>query len=73
MSQFGMQMPGGRAKKGGGVDLYTSLAFVALVFLAAGCVAMYFAAGKVSPTPGNPFELQKTGPMQVKVQAPGKK
>jgi len=58
MSQFGMQMPGGRARKSASVNVYTGLLFCAVVALAVGCGFMYIAAAKVSPNPGNPFELQ---------------
>lgn len=57
MSQFGMQMPGGRARRGGSPDAYTALAFAAVVFLAAACVFMYLAASKVGKD-GSAFGMQ---------------
>lgn len=57
MSQFGMQMPGGRARRGGSPDVYTAMAFAAVVFLAAACVFVYLAASRVGKD-GNAFGLQ---------------
>ncbi len=56
MSQFGMQMPGAR-KRGGLPDVYTGLAVIATVFLAAATFVMFTAAGKVG-VDGSPFGLQ---------------
>jgi hypothetical protein len=67
MSQFGMQMPGGRARRAASVNVYTGLLFCAVIALAAACGFMWIAATKVSPTPGNPFEMQQAG--QIKIQA----
>ena len=62
MSQFGMQMPGGKAKRGSTLDVYTVLAFLAVVALAAACVVMYFAAMKVAPADaGHPFAVHEKG------------
>jgi hypothetical protein len=55
--QFGMQMPGGRAKRGGSPDVFTGLAALAVLFLGVACFAMFQAASKVSPD-GSPFSLQ---------------
>lgn len=60
MSQFGMQMPGGRSKRGATLDVFTVLAFLAVVALASACVVMWFAAAKVGAN-GNAFELQEKG------------
>lgn len=57
MSQFGMQMPGGRVKRTASMNIYTGLLFCAVVALAAACGFMFVAAKKVSPT-GSPFDLQ---------------
>ncbi len=57
MSQFGMQMPGGRARRGSSPDVFTGLAALAVVFMAVACFAMYTAASKMSPK-GSPFEFQ---------------
>ena len=60
MSQFGMQMPGGRSKRGASIDVYTFLAFASVVFLATACVFMWIAASKVVPD-GSPFAKQEAG------------
>jgi hypothetical protein len=65
MTQFGMQMPGGRAKRSASMDIYTALAFAAVVFLVVACVMMWQAASKVGKG-GNPFELQKAGSIDLK-------
>jgi hypothetical protein len=57
MTQFGMQMPGGRAKRAASMNIYTGLLFAAVVALAVGCGFMWVAASKVGVN-GNPFELQ---------------
>ena len=61
MSQFGMQMPGGRGRRSASMNVYTGLLFCAVVALAVGCGFMWMAATKVSANPSNPFELQKPG------------
>lgn len=65
MSQFGMQMPGGRSRRGASPDVYTGLLVVAAVCLLAACVFMFVAAGKVGPN-GNAFDWQKAGQIQLK-------
>ncbi|MBX3389219.1 MAG: hypothetical protein KF691_07155 [Phycisphaeraceae bacterium] len=60
MSQFGMQMPGGRARRGSSLDVFTVLAFLAVVALAVACGVMWMAASKVGKN-GNPFEMQEKG------------
>ncbi|MBX3376815.1 MAG: hypothetical protein KF678_07415 [Phycisphaeraceae bacterium] len=65
MSQFGMQMPGGRGRRSASINVYTGLLFCAVVALAVGCGFMWVAASKVSPAAGNPFEIQ---PKPVKLQ-----
>lgn len=64
MSQFGMQMPGGRVRRGASMNIYTGLLFVAVVALAVACGFLYTAAGKVSPD-GGPFTLQKPGSIRL--------
>lgn len=56
MSQMGMQMPGARVRRSGGLDIYTGLAFVAVVFLATACVLVYQAGTKVGKD-GSPFAI----------------
>ena len=58
MSQFGMQMPGGRKAQGAGPDVYTGLMFFAVLALLAGCAVLYFAAAKVAPE-GQPWKVHE--------------
>lgn len=69
MSQFGMQMPGGRAKRSASMDVYAGLAFLAVAFLVTACVMVFLAAQKVGPD-GNPFGQQQVG--QIKLKAPAR-
>ncbi len=57
MSQFGMQMAGGRAKRSATPDVFTALAVVACVFLVAALAVMFQAAAKVG-VDGSPIGLQ---------------
>jgi hypothetical protein len=57
MSQFGMQMPGGRARRGASPDMYAALAALAVLFMGVACFVMYQAASKISPD-GTPFSFQ---------------
>ena len=57
MSQFGMQLPGGRARRGSSPDVFAGLAALAVIFMAVACFVMFTAASKVSPD-GSPFSLQ---------------
>ena len=66
MSQFGMQMPGGRMKRTASMNIYTGLLFCAVLALAVACGFMWVSAKKVGVN-GNPFEIQKAG--QIKVAA----
>ena len=60
MSNFGMQMPGGRQVRGKSVDVYTALAFVAMVSLAV-AVGVLVRAGMVIGPEGNPIGVQESG------------
>ncbi|CAG1007388.1 hypothetical protein PHYC_03425 [Phycisphaerales bacterium] len=61
MSQFGMQMAGGRAgRRAAFPDVYTALAVVACVFLVAALAVMFSAGSKVGKD-GSPFGLQEPG------------
>jgi hypothetical protein len=71
MSQFGMQMPGGRGRRAASMNVYTGLLFVTVIALGVACGFMWIAASKVGVN-GNPFELQKTGPNQVVLKTPAK-
>lgn len=65
MSQFGMQLPGGRAKRAASPDIFTAMAFIAVAFLTAACVVMWQAASHVGKD-GNPFEPQEQGRIVIK-------
>ena len=65
MSQFGMQMPGGRARRGLNVDVYLALLGLAVVFLIAANVIVFGAASKLGKD-GNPFGLQEAGEISIK-------
>jgi hypothetical protein len=65
MSQFGMQMPGGRASRAASMNIYTGLLFAAVVALAVACGFMWVAASKVGVN-GSPFELQNAGQIQLR-------
>lgn len=68
MSQFGMQMPGGRAKRGASLDVFTVLAFLSVVMLAIACGVMWVAASKVGKG-GNAFEMQEKGRIELPTRA----
>jgi len=63
MSQFGMQVPGGRIKRGASADVYTGLAAVAVLFLLAAVIVMFGAASKVGN--GSPIGLQDPQKIQL--------
>ena len=65
MSQYGMQMPGGQARRGATMNVYTGLLFVATVALAAACVFVFLQSGNVSPNPSNPFAQQDATRVQL--------
>jgi hypothetical protein len=69
MSQFGMQMPAGR-KRAASPDVFTGLAVIAVIFLAAAAAAMWQAGSKVGKG-GSPFALQT--PRQIELPAVGGK
>ena len=46
MSDFGMRMPGGRAKRASGVDVYTGLMGLAVAFLLLACVVLFMQGSK---------------------------
>ncbi|MEM1072364.1 MAG: hypothetical protein AAGB48_11485 [Planctomycetota bacterium] len=64
MSQFGMNMPGGRRAKSGGVDVYSGLLALSVLALGAAAALMYSATTKVSPD-GSPVSLQEDGRVQL--------
>ncbi len=57
MSQFGMQMPGGRQQRGASPDVYTALMFLGVVAMGVAVAMLWIAASKVSPE-GNPLKIQ---------------
>lgn len=65
MSQFGMQMPGGRARRSASINVYSGLLFCAVAALAVGCGFMWVAATKVGPDAGNPFKIHETTPVKL--------
>lgn len=60
MSQFGMQMPGGRGRRGSTPDVYTGLLFLSVASLVAACLVLYFAGKRVGPE-GNPLAMHEAG------------
>jgi hypothetical protein len=69
MSQFGMQMPGAKMRRGSSPDVYTALAVFATGFLIAACAVMWTAATKVGKD-GSPFGLQD--PTRIELKTPAK-
>lgn len=65
MNQFGMQMPGGKASRGGSPDVYTALIFLAVISLAAACALVYVQGTKVGPE-GSAFKIQESGDIKLK-------
>lgn len=65
MSQFGMQLPGGRARRAASPDMFTALAFIAVVFLTAACAIMWQAASHVGKG-GDPFGQQEINAIDLK-------
>lgn len=57
MSQFGMQMPGGRMRRAASPDVYTGLMALAVVALLAASILVYLQGAKVGPD-GNAIGLQ---------------
>jgi hypothetical protein len=68
MSQFGMQMPTGRVKRGASLDAITALVGLAVVCLVAACIVVGLAAAKVGKD-GSVFGLQGKGPGEISIKA----
>lgn len=66
MSQFGMQLPGGRMRRGASMNVYTGLLAASVMALLVACGYMWVAGTKVG-VDGNPFSLQN--PKSVKLKA----
>ncbi len=71
MSQFGMQMPGGRARAAPSMNVYTGLLFLAVVALGAASGMMYLAGAKVGPD-GNAFGVHEADQPVSLAEAPGR-
>lgn len=66
MSQFGMQMPGGRQSSGPTPDVYTGMMFLAVVSMIVACAMLWVAGSKISPD-GMPLSLQSETPNGIKL------
>jgi hypothetical protein len=65
MSQFGMQMPGGRARRTDSANVYSALAFIAFLALAVACGYMWRAGASIAKD-GNPLTgLQERGSIRL--------
>ena len=65
MSQFGMQMPGGRMRRGATPDVYTGLMALAVFALLAACAMVYVQGSKVG-TDGSAIGLQDPARISLK-------
>ncbi|MCC6285614.1 MAG: hypothetical protein IT439_10010 [Phycisphaerales bacterium] len=65
MSDFGMRMPGGRAKRAAGVDVYTGLMGLAVAFLLLACVVLYMQGSKIGKD-GSAIGIQEPGKIVIK-------
>ncbi|MFG0305517.1 MAG: hypothetical protein ACF8Q5_04815 [Phycisphaerales bacterium JB040] len=66
MSQFGMQMPGGRGRSGPTPDVFTALMFVASLAMLVGCAVLYWANSQVAPST-NPLSVQDPARIQISI------
>lgn len=60
MSQFGMQMPGGRVRARPGLDVYAGLLFLATVLLILAFVVVWIQGSKIAPD-GDPLKIHEEG------------
>lgn len=65
MSQFGMQMPGGRQQRSAGPDVYTALMFLGVVAMGVAVGMLWVAGSKVSPDGKTPFKVQDPDRIQL--------
>jgi len=71
MSQFGMQMPGAQAQRKPQMNVYTGLAFLAVICLGAAVAVMWREAASLSAGDGafapvtTPFVLQERGNIRL--------
>lgn len=64
MSQFGMQMPGGRQHRGATPDVYTAMMFLSTAAMIAAVAMLWLAGAKLSPD-GNPLSVQEKGNIRL--------
>lgn len=62
--QFGMRMPGGRARSAPEIDIYTGLMFIAVVLLLMATVVVYLQGSKLGKD-GQAWSLQEDGRVQL--------
>lgn len=67
MSQFGMQMPGGRQQRSAGPDVYTALIFLGVISMGIAVWMLWVAGSKVAPD-GMPFNIQDADRIQLKAE-----
>lgn len=60
MNQFGMQMPGGKSRRGASPDVFTALLFLSCAALLAACVMVFMQGSKIGPD-GSAFKIQEEG------------
>ncbi len=65
MTQFGMQMPGGRQNRGASPDVYTALMFLGVVAMGVAVAMLWIAGSKVSPD-GMPLSVQDADRIELK-------
>lgn len=64
MSTFGMQMPGGRARRASLPDVYTALLGIATVALLIACAFVYVQGGKIGAN-GSAIGIQEEGNIAI--------
>lgn len=64
MSNFGMQMPGGRQVRAAGPDVYTALMFVAVLSLGTALGVVYWAGSLIGPD-GSAFGVHEAGRVEL--------
>lgn len=65
MNQMGMQMPGGKARRGSSPDVFTALLFLATIMLLAACIMVYMQGSKIGPE-GSAFGIQEETSIKFK-------
>lgn len=60
MSQLGMQLPGNQARRGGTMNVYTALLFVAVACLVGAVAVVWVQGTKVAPK-GQPWQTHPAG------------